>query len=258
MNTTMKTFLIVLMILVFGCEEKAFNPVVPKAPDFSLTPMENEEAEQAALHLSGQLIAPVALYERIKSELGIIRSNWSDSIEFVNIKFESNWEPSKLYIGITREAYDSMLALNYHYWDSLNDYFRVSQIDLHLHYFSFSLTLTFEGRLNSLLLGPAYAGLPGFRYIYTTARIGDRPELWLYMNDDEIKCFFRNAYFDCESGCASSDIYYFTVKNDSAFFHGSVLSDGSSGETPPPWLDTALTARREYLTWYQWTADSTK
>jgi len=257
MKSSKLVFVFTLGILFVACQEKALNPTAPQGPDFSVTPMENEEAELAALHLSGQLIAPVPLYERIKKEFEIIRSTWSDSIQHVNLRFETFWEPSKLYVEITNGAYDSIITSNYHYWDSLNELYRLREKVLSFYYYGSYMILTFEGRLNSLHLGPAYSGMPGFRSLYTTARGGDRSEVWLHMEDDIIKYFFRYGFGDCEAGCAYSDIYYFTVKGDSALFHGSFLLYGGYTEVPPSWLDTALTALREYHVWYHWRAGST-
>ena len=62
-----------LVVLLVSCDDKSLSPTIQKDPDFSLTPMENEEAELAALHLSGKLIAPLPLYEQIKEELELIR-----------------------------------------------------------------------------------------------------------------------------------------------------------------------------------------
>lgn len=248
---------IALIVLLVACQEKAMNPVVPSGPDFSVTPMEDGEAEMAALHLSGELIAPISLYNRVKKEFGLIRTTWSDSISLVNMKFETFWEPSTLYFGITRDAYDSISRSNYHHWDSLNEYYRVKNIDLHFAYYGSSMKLTFEGRLNSLLLGPAYSGLPGIRYLYTTARGGDRSEVWLHKEGEVIKYFFRHGSGDCEAGCIVSDIYYFTILNDTALFHGSYTYYSGEFDNIPTWFDTALTAWKNYRVSYHWRPDST-
>ncbi|MGH8014727.1 MAG: hypothetical protein ACREBV_00870, partial [Candidatus Zixiibacteriota bacterium] len=79
MKSATIVFAFTLTILLVACQEKAMNPTTQMGPNFSVTPMENEEAELLALHLSGDIIAPVNLYEKIKYELQLIRQTWINS-----------------------------------------------------------------------------------------------------------------------------------------------------------------------------------
>ena len=213
-----------LVVLVVSCDDKSLSPTPSKDPDFSSTPMENEEAELAAIYLSGKLIAPVALYNQIKEELELIRSTWSDSIEHVNIEFEPFYHPSFISIWTSLPTYDSIAAGTYHHWDSLNDYYRIDTIMPGWRHDKYGqITLRFKGRLNSLVLLFGYAGLPGFKFVTFLGKVGDYPVLHLIQDRDEIKYFFRHAYGDCPAGCISSEYYYFRVENDRAYFIGSFL-----------------------------------
>lgn len=252
MKSIYSVVILSLVLLIIACQEKAMSPATPEEPDFSLTPMENEEAEEAAIQLSGELIAPVPLYNRIRRELELIRLTWQDSIQFVNLKFELLSDPSKLNVRLTREAYDSIVASRYHYWDSLNEFYRIESKELILINSYILMKLNFYGRLNSIVLGKAYSGLPGFMNVETIAFGTDRSMVWLLKEEDVIKYFFRYGYGDCQAGCVYSDIYYFTVNEESAIFHGSFLFYAGYTEIPPVWLDTAFIAFREYSTWYQW------
>ena len=243
-----------LISICLSCDEKSLSPSRPSVPDFSLTPMENEEAELAALHLSGELIAPICLYRRIKSDLEIIRSNWADSVEHVNIKFRPYWEPSRIQIYVSEPTYDSMIGDDYHYWDSLNDFHSIDTILFSSVIFPnssyYSAHLYFNGRLNSLRLMDIYDGLPGTYAVTFVSHvaIGDRPMLVFYKDRETIKYFFRFAWGDCPSGCIYSDIYYFTVSKNKALFHGSHLNYPPDS-VPPVWYDTFLAAYFDYFPW---------
>ncbi len=177
MKTFRQILLFVFTILCFGCEEKASNPTTPKGPDFSVTPMENEEAELAALHLSGEMVAPIPLYLRIRNDLAIIRENWSDKIEHVNIEFDPFWEVSVIGVDLTSTTYFEIENSNYHYWDTIDVHSAIDSVEF-LGCGNFCIAkFVFKGRLNPLLLVDAYAGLPGFNVITTYSNPMDRPNI---------------------------------------------------------------------------------
>ena len=254
MKTAKKIFTIILMILILGCDEKAFNPDIVKKPDFSLTPRPDGEAELVTLQLTGQLLAPTNVYNKVVKELKIIRETWSDSIEHVNIVFEPFWRESFIRVRATPETFDSMMANKYHYWDSLNAYFPLDSVSLRSvpSIDVWSASMHFKGRLNSLRLIDSYAGLPLVRSIDTDYRwLGDYPMLLPLRIEGKNKYFFRYAYGDCYNGCIYSEIYYFTVGNDSAYYHGVFIP--YPGDSPrPSWADTALQALSDYHTWNAW------
>jgi len=246
-----------LVVLLVSCDDKSLSPTPPKDTDFSLTPMENEEAELAALHLSGKLIAPLPLYEQIKEELELIRETWSDSITHVNMVFDPYWKESNIKVYVSQATYDSMISGQYHHWDSLNDYYGIDTI-VFGHY-SFTdqqwANLYFKGRLNPLLLVDIYAGLPGFISVNSvvTLPFGDGPILALLRDQDTIKYFFSYAYGDCPSGCLNSEIYYFTIDKGAAVYHGLWKSTIFEPDPPPPnWADTAIEAFKVYRATNNW------
>jgi len=252
MITGKKFSLIVFVILVFGCDEKAFNPATSKGPDFSLTPMENEEAELAALHLSGEIMAPIGLYQRIRSDLAIIRENWSDHNEHVNIKFDPFWEVSVIGVDLTSTTYYEIESGNYHNWDSISVHTALDSI----HYFgcaNFCIAkLVFKGRLNPILLVDEYSGLPGFNIISTYSKPMDRSNLYLQKNGNVIKYFFRYAYGECPAGCLNSEIYYFTVESGEPVYRGSLYLPVLPDSTIPVWADTYTFAYRDYIAHNCW------
>lgn len=250
-------FFFSLAVLLVSCDDKSLSPTVPKGPDFSSTPMENEEAELAALHLSGKLVAPLPLYEQIKEELELIRETWSDSIVHVNILFDPYWKVSKIRIYVDSSTYDSMKSNQYQHWDSLNDYYRIDTIVLGNYSFIDQqwANLYFEGRLNPILLVDKYAGLPGFIYVNSvvTFPIGGGPILVLLRDRLTIKYFFSYAYGDCPSGCLNSEIYYFTIDKGEPIYHGLwKRTIFEPHPTPPKWADTATEAFKQYIATNYW------
>lgn len=246
-----------LVVLLIGCDDKSLSPAGPKDPDFSSTPMENEEAELAALHLSGKLIAPLPLYEQIKEELELIRETWSDSIVHVNLTFVPYWNVSNIRIYVDSSTYDSMNLNQYHHWDSLNDYYRIDTITFWQYSFVDQqwTILHFKGRLNPLRMVDIYAGLPGFSIVTSsiTPTIGGKPLLVLLNDGHTIKYFFSYAYGDCPSGCLNSEIYYFTIDKGEPIYHG--LWKRTIFEpypTPPKWADTATEAFKQYIATNYW------
>lgn len=248
-------FFFSLVVLLVSCDKNSLGPTLSKDPDFSSTPMENEEAELAALHLSGKLIAPLPLYEQIKEELELIRETWSDSIVHVNILFDPYWRASNIQVYISQATYDSMISGQYHHWDSLNDYYRIDTI-VFGHYSFIDqqwANLYFEGRLNPLRLVDKYAGLSGAISINLPVRFLDGPALIPLRVFKKNKYFFDYAYGDCPSGCLNSEIYYFTIDKGAAVYHGLWKSTIFEPDPPPPnWADTAIEAFKVYRATNNW------
>ena len=244
-------FFFSLVGLLVSCDDKSLSPTPSKEPDFSLTPMENEEAELLAIHLSGEIISPVRLYRKIKNDLELIRSTWSDSIGQVNIKYSPFSQPSLIYVGLDSSAFTDAQAGRYHEWDSLNNYYRMDSIRL-LPQFHLAV-LQFEGRLNPVLLVDAYSGLSGMQYSHTESWIGDWSTLVALFENNVVKYFFRLGFGDCPSGCIYSNFFYFTVDDDSAHYHGSYLTTyPPDSSTIPNWADSAMQALRDYRIWNHW------
>ena len=235
-------FAISFCLVVFSCDDRS---PVSSILDLNTTPMENEEAELAAMWLSGELVAPVKLYEQIRDELFLIRSTWQDSVTETGIVFVPFLRASYLSMGFSSATYDSILAGTYHAWDSLNSYYRMedmSFIEMLTH-----VSMIFEGRLNPILLAEAYSGLPGSRYIQAGGFVGDMPLLWIYNARGKLKYFFRNAWGDCPAGCIYSTFNYFEVVDDSAIHRGSWYPEYPPDyDNAPVWFDTVLMARDNY------------
>lgn len=250
---------ITFTITLLGCESDSPTMSRPSIPVLFATPMDNEEAELAALWLSGQIVAPVSLYRTIDHDLSIIREQWLDSIPQVSIKFFPYWRPSQISFGFYPDSCVSIEAGEYHAWDSLNAFYRLDSMDFaNPIWSSFCyVAFTFEGRLNPMVLVDQYAGLPGLGFVYTDGSVGDRSVLLMYREDQEVKYFFRHAWGDCPSGCIHSEIFYFFVKNDSALFVDSYRFDWQNDDRPA-WWDMVVLAMDNYWQQNFWSADTTR
>jgi hypothetical protein len=186
-----------------------------------LTPAQPDpEALAIALWLSHELKAPTDLYERVRSDLFLIREGFRDSIPAVDLRFHEPWEPGRLILGFDQEYYQLVSDEQYRAWDSLNALFNMVQIDLSMPAFNM-LKLKFDDGLNPEILAAAYEQLPGVGFAVPNRYMGGRPMLLpAAANDGRILYFFRNAWGDCPSGCLYSEYWVLTVLN------GRVVYDG--------------------------------
>lgn len=101
-----------LTIAVSCSRERPLYPIEDELALLLHGPFENREAEELALQLSVQIIAPRPLYERIDRDLEWIRKDWSDSIPIVNERsFRARNLPGEVVIFLHDEVdVDTWLA----------------------------------------------------------------------------------------------------------------------------------------------------
>ena len=135
--------------------------------DPTLTPRQNEEAEEAALWLAGSLVAPQDLYEILGHDLALIRASWRDSVPQVDsISFHPYFLSNYLYVALYPDDYARFRRGEYHDWDSLNTLFGVTEVRP-LRYDS--VYLIFRGRYHTPHLAQVYKTIPS---IWTAERVG--------------------------------------------------------------------------------------
>jgi hypothetical protein len=129
--------------------------------DPSETPRENEEAEEASIWLSGSLVAPQQLYERVAADLALIRSGYGDeSPRLMTIRFMPCYNSSAIWVQLMPEAAARFRQGEFHDLDSLNTRFNVSDILMYEHSCGLSLSLVFDGRYNTVRLSQIYKDTP--------------------------------------------------------------------------------------------------
>ena len=139
--------LLAAVFLARGCDRPS-SPEGLLIPDqkLAVSQEENQEAELAALWLSGELYAPDELYEELLFGYTEVRSQFGDSIPKLNeIEFSPLWRWYAFNVKFTESAVREMRAGEYTDLDSLNTLFGIADID------TFFSNLTFM--LRSLLNG---------------------------------------------------------------------------------------------------------
>lgn len=213
--------LLVVVLTLAGCGEFSLMPDLKGSGEPELSPTQPDpEALAMALWLSHELNAPSGLYERVRSDLILIREKFRDSLPGVDLKFHEPWEPGRLILGFDQNSYQQISDGQYRAWDSLNVLFNMAQIDLSMPAFKM-LKLEFEDGLNPEILADAYQQLPGVRFAVPNRFMGERSMLLpAEATDGRLLYFFRNAWGDCPSGCLYSEYWVMTV------LHGRVVYDG--------------------------------
>ena len=128
--------LILLSCLIISCSKSTRNETDDEKtgpPPVEFAPKENEEAELAALCLSGELVAPDSLYNQILSDLAAIRATFGDTLNVViRVKFKPPWIAGCLILGFDSITAQQIANGEYHAWDELNQQYQVMKIDTHL------------------------------------------------------------------------------------------------------------------------------
>ena len=255
MNNIIKTkILMLLMYMIFfaACKKyfiteyvPEYNPPEEKIDPLDLTPRDHEEAEWAALYLSGEMTASDSLYNHVLSGIYYLLERHADSVPEAKIRFHYPTFKSDLDLAFSDSAKIKIRAGEYHAWDSLNEFYRVTEIDTVKLMSMFIATIRFAGRLNPSLLCEKYSSLPGVWNVSPSyLPIGDGPLKYPRMKYGQLSFLIRNAWGDCPAGCMSGHYYYFRQSNDGMDFVGDW--DPQETESPPEWWDEAYLAKQEY------------
>lgn len=240
--------LILLFSLIFNCSKSTRNEsdeVVNEPPPVSSTPKDNEEAELIALCLSGELVAPDSLYDRILNDLADIRASFGDTIEAVSqIQFAPRWGAGSLIIGFDTSAVREIRAGEYHAWDDLNQQYQVTSIDTSVMDWIGIVFLIFDGRLHPGRLAEIYAVLPGVWATDPSCSRGDRPNVYARDTEDGLTYLFRNAWGDCPSGCIYSEYWYFVFEGAEPRLVG--YWPAYQGVEAPDWWEEARLNKEHY------------
>ncbi len=241
----------ILLVPVIACgEEQKTEPTPTSTPAAECTIKENEEAELIALCLSGDIVAPDTLYDRVLSDLAVIRSDFGDEFEIVNnIEFLPPWAPGSLIIGFEYEgnATTAQMVANgtYEAWDELNEIYEVTEIDTGLMRTG-GVLLHFKCRLHPRRLEELYEALPGVRYAEPNSYLGDYSNIYPRQIGDKITYLFRNAWGDCMVGCTGREYWYFSVEDGKPTFIGHY---DPQRYTEPDWYDEADKNEEQYHGW---------
>lgn len=139
----------------WGCQDTIWG----FSSDPRMTPRDNEEAEEAAIWLSGSLVAPQDLYDRIAHDLALVRSAYGDDIhQLREIRFTPYLRSSAIWVNLMPEAAYRYTQGEFHDLDSLNTLFKVR--DILAYHDANNLSLLFEGRYDTIQLAQIYGDTP--------------------------------------------------------------------------------------------------
>ncbi len=235
-------------ILIMSCSNKSVEP--PPPSDFEIfkdqlieSPRLDETAELMTLFVTGRAVAYRSDYNRMKSALDSVNSQFRDSVpQLDSAGFVYPAEVSRVVLVVS-EAFKTALRNNeYTDWDSLNDLYYVNDIDTSVMAESSFVDLSFEPRLNSKLLAERdYSGLANILgtgyypvnydssmiYPWRTGTLGDIHTFLLRISSGGGDFFDQNHRF-----------WYFRVEDNLAELVG--FFDWSAGQNKPEWWDEAM------------------
>ena len=236
------TILIGLSIGLAGCSDS------PSQPQSHRYPQDREqEAQLAALCLSGELRPPAELSLRVQADLARIREDFGRRYAVLDsVEFAPPWVPGCLILYIDAGTARLIRDGEYSAWNQLNRRFRVSRIDTN------RIDRGWVVVWSSQLLHPrrmagSYDTLPGVTGVESNGFGGDGPRIYPRSTGDEHTYLFRNAWGDCLAGCASSEYWYFAMADGEARLLGRWSTEDSTDH--PAWWDDAMQNIELYRQW---------
>lgn len=188
------------------------------------SPRPDEEAELMALWMSGYVVAHQRDYDRVRAAVELVRETYRDSIPYLDsVEFTYDLEISMIAVLLDEQAVSQLRDDSYTDWDSLNELFRVAEIDTTSLEYRGEVTLTFEGRLNPSLLSAYYnPGLvQGIRGSGVYVPSGDHSNIYPWTSGSDFMFLLRRAWGDCSSWCPENQFWYFKVVDGEALYVGS-------------------------------------
>ncbi len=255
----MKSILLMISSLLTGCalvliscskgldyEPEPPDPYFELRQQIAKSPRADGEAELMALWMSGSVVAYQRDYDRVRDALALVREIYADTVPFLDsAEFVYRMQESVIGIGLTESAIERLRAGTYIEWDSLNELYRLSDIDTSRMAVSRQVELSFEGRLNPSLLSTYYGQLDGVSESYLYVQIGDYSNIYPWQVDYNYTFLLREAHGDCMFQCDSNQFWYFRVSDGEAEYIGKYLPGGAS--VPPAWWDQARVPFCRYI-----------
>ncbi|HET6462564.1 MAG TPA: hypothetical protein VFH33_02090, partial [Candidatus Krumholzibacteria bacterium] len=168
----------------------------------------DREAEEAALWLSGELTAPMPLYETIRDDLAAIRSEYASIVPYeyagVPVQFKAWWIPSRLGVYVTTELKNKVVAHLPNPLDSLNAVYHATSLSpWHPPFNSlgWGTVINFAGMQHPQRLAEIYKTIPGVTLAYPDGWIGDYSNVYPRPIFGGMTYLFRHGLGDCPAGC---------------------------------------------------------
>jgi hypothetical protein len=189
-------------------------------------------ADLLALEISGEVVAPPDMVDRIAADLAKIRAADPD---VAKIEARPQWEPGSLFVRLTDEALERYLAGEYHDLDELNAAWGLDRVSR----FGNWLFLEFEKPYNPVALGEFYVAVESVESSEVNGISGDGDDILA----TEVGTYtFRHAWGDCPAGCISEHLWEFTVTG------GTPVLVREYGDSVPIGADSVTDIKSRYST----------
>jgi hypothetical protein len=161
------------------------------------------DGEFVALRLSGQLLAPPELVERVTRDLALIRARYP---YMKTIGVFSTWRAGDIFVRLGEDAWSDFERGEYHGLDGLNSQYGPVDYGRILPPY---VELKFDRAYNSVLLAEIYEQAEGVVDSYAAGVIGDGSDIHCDRVGDYA---FEKAWGDCLLGCAYHHYWFFEVE----------------------------------------------
>jgi hypothetical protein len=209
--------LLLLALALLGCSD---GGPASQISDLERTPRENQEAEEIALLLSTELVAPQRLYEHVLDDLTRLRAEYEDVLPVDSIGFRPRCRPGSVEVEVNEETIEALRQSSSTGLDSLNAYYGISAVDTASIRYVPILVLNFNGRLHPKRLAEAYATSPSVRSAWPLFVLGDGSTVYPLQLPEGRGYLFRKAWGDCTAGCIYELYWYFKSTDDAIAFVG--------------------------------------
>jgi|SaaInl4_150m_RNA_FD_contig_21_1211363_length_1652_multi_5_in_0_out_0_2 hypothetical protein len=255
-NAARYAFLLAVTTTVLSCDSNVAN----SSNDPSLSDVERcdpaasvdenvLEATLLSLELSNGLEAPEPLWRRLGEELSEIRSTYGDEYSGVNTRHFPSWVPGQVMVELDDESLQLFAAGGYREWDTLNERFGVSCIDVRLEPWTRYVMLNADEKYNPHLVAEHYRKLPGVTHAGANGQgyiNGGGPDLYVGQVDGDFTYLFSQATNSImPRGLMYSEYWYVKYEQDHPVFVGywsDEKNDSGSTIVPQPyWWDEAKT-----------------
>jgi hypothetical protein len=149
---------------------------------------ENEEAELLAMAMTGQLRAPDEEYERVLSDLQLIRAAFPSLAGVID---DPDFVPHELIV-------DLINGQSLEPYKALNSFYLLEQEEV---LFGTTLLLTFCGNLNAPVLAAEYSNLAAVNYAEPNGFFGHDDRIEVTSPGDTYHYSIDDGFHDCFDGC---------------------------------------------------------
>lgn len=183
-----------------------------------------------AIEASGELVAPQHVYQRIVSDLALIRAQHP---EVQGIGAMKGWVPDELLMGFDDAGLAAVQAGTYADWDCANAYYGLVSKEVP----SFYVLLKFAHRYNTPLLASEYSKFAQVQYAEPNGFLGDGNDLCVSIEKEtKYSYVFDAGSGDCPAGCIDHVYWGFTTEGTPVQITPLGTFTSSQG-APPPWFN---------------------